>query len=141
MTLQEEKGTLLRVVTKLALQMMAKGGFCPFGAMMGPDRSVKILMPKGWKKDATRDEVEAYWTQELQKAVRKTSCRTVCWCADVRFPKENGDLVPFMLIHIEQPSVGEDMGYPYLNDGNSKVELGSPTTVQTKAQVFADTQP
>jgi hypothetical protein len=140
MTLQEEKDTLLRVVTKLVLQMMAKGGFCPFGAVMGPNRSAKILMPKGWKKDAARDEVEAYWARELRKAVSDTGCRTVCWCADVRSPKEDGDFTPFMLIHVEQASIAEDMGYPYLKDGNSKVELGSPTIVQTKARVFADIQ-
>lgn len=140
MTLQEEKDTLLRVVTKLALKMSTEGGFCPFGALMGQDRSAKILMPKGWNKDATRDEVEMYWARELQKSVSETRCRTVCWCADVRFPKENGDFVPFVLIHVEQPSVAEDMGYPYLKDGDSEVKFGVPTIVQTKAQVFSDIQ-
>jgi hypothetical protein len=140
LTLQEEKDTLLRVVTKLALKMITEGGFYPFGAVMGPGRSAKIIMPKSWEKDAPRDEIEAYWAGELQKAVSETRCRTVCWCADVHLPNESGDSVPFVLIHVEQPSIAEDMGYPYLKHGNSKVELGTPTIIKTKAQVFADTQ-
>ena len=68
MTLQEEKELLLRVVTKLAAKLIGEGGFVPFGATLGPGRNVKLLMPKGWKENATRDELEACWSRELKKA-------------------------------------------------------------------------
>jgi hypothetical protein len=97
MTLQEEKDLLLRVVTKLAAKLIGQGGFVPFGATLGPGRNVKLLMPKGWKENATRDELEAYWSRALNKATTEADCKTVCSCADVRVPMESGDLAPASL--------------------------------------------
>jgi hypothetical protein len=137
MTLQEEKELLLEVVTQLAAKLIRQGGFVPFGAALGPGRNVKLLMPKSWKQNATRDEIEAYWSRELKKAVDKGECKTVCSCADVRIPLENGNLVPCIFIHIEQAqSCAEDIGYPYRNDGESEVKFGTPTSVQTETSVF-----
>src|ERR1700758_2172644 len=113
MTLQEEKELLLRVVTRLAAKLIGQGGFVPFGATLGPGRNVKLLMPKGWKENATRDELEAYWSRELKKATTEPDCKTVCSCADVRVPMDNGDLAPGILIHLEQiGSPAEDICLP-----------------------------
>lgn len=138
MTLQEEKELLLDVVTKLAAKLIGKGGFVPFGATLGPGRNVKLLMPKSWKENATRDEVEAYWSRELKKAVDTGENRTVCSCADVRIILDNGNPAPCIFIHLEQAaSLAEDIAYPYRHDSDSQVILGTPTLVQTEPRVFA----
>ena len=140
MTLQEEKELLLRVVTRLAAKLIGQGGFVPFGATLGPGRNVKLLMPKGWKENATRDELEAYWSRELKKATTEPDCKTVCSCADVRVPMYNGDLAPGILIHLEQiGSPAEDIVYPYLKDGK-EAKLGTPMCVETESRVFAASQ-
>lgn len=137
MTLEEEKDLLLGLVTKLAAKLICQGGFAPFGATLGPGRNVKLLMPKNWKVNSTRDEVEAYWSRELKKAVYEGDCKTVCSCSDVRIPIENGNMAPCILIHIEQAQAcAEDIGYPYLKDGESEVKLGTPTSVKTEPSVF-----
>jgi hypothetical protein len=98
-------------------------------------------MPKGWKENATRDELEAYWSCELNKATTEADCKTVCSCADVRVPMESGDLAPGIFIHLEQVgSPAEDIVYPYLIDGISEVKLGTPTSVETESRVFAASQ-
>lgn len=126
------------VVTKLAAKLIKQGGFVPFGATLGPGRNVKLFMPKDWKENATRDELETYWSRELRKAVNDAECKTVCSCADVRLPIDNGNLVPCIFIHIEQaPRLAEDIAYPYMKDGDSEVKLGAPTTVQTEPRIFS----
>jgi hypothetical protein len=141
MTPQEEKELLLRVATQLATKLIGQGGFIPFGATLGPGRNVKLLMPKGWKEGASRDETEAYWDRELKKATTEAECKTVCSCADVRVPMDNGDLVPGIFIHIEQVGpLAEDIVYPYQKDGSSDVRLGTPTAVETEARVFSTRQ-
>ena len=59
MTSQEEKELLLQVVIKLAVKLIGEGGFVPFGAILGPGRKANILMPKNWKENADRGELEA----------------------------------------------------------------------------------
>jgi hypothetical protein len=141
MTLQEEKELLLRVVTRLAAKLIGQGGFVPFGAALGPGRNVKLLMPKAWKDNVTRDELEAYWSRELKKATTEADCKTVCSCADVRVPMDSGDLAPGIFIHLEQAgSPAEDIVYPYLKDGISEAKLGTPTSVETGSRVFAARQ-
>lgn len=126
MTLQDEKELPLRVITRLAAKLIGEGGFVPCGATLGPGRNVKLLMPKGWKENATRDELEAYWSRELKKATTDAECKTVCSCADVRVPMASGDLAPSIFIHLEQVgSPAEDIVYPYLKDGNSEARLGA----------------
>ena len=127
----------MRVATKLATKLIGQGGFIPFGATLGPGRNVKLLMPKNWKKDATRDELESYWSGELKKAAAEAECKTVCSCADVRVPVDNGELVPGIFIHLEQAGpLAEDIVYPYLMDGNSEARLGTPTSVEAEPRVF-----
>src|SRR5437899_13044966 len=53
-----------------------------------------VAHAKGWKENATRDELEAYWSRELKKATTETECKTVCSCADVRVPMDSGDPAP-----------------------------------------------
>ena len=141
MTLQEEKELLLRVVTRFAAKLIGEGGFVPFGATLGPGRNVKLLMPKGWKENATRDELEAYWARELKRGATEAECKTVCSCTDVRVPMDSGDLAPGIFIHLEQVgSPAEDIVYPYLKDGNLEAKLGTPTSVETESRVFAASQ-
>jgi hypothetical protein len=141
MTLQEEKELLLRVVTGLGAKLIGEGGFVPFGATLGPGRNVKLLMPKGWKENATRDELEAYWSRELKKATTEAECNTVCSCADVRVPIDGGAFAPGIFIHLEQVgSPAEDIVYPYLKDGISEAKLGTPTSVGNESRVFAASQ-
>jgi hypothetical protein len=98
-------------------------------------------MPKGWKENATRDELDAYWSRELKKATADADCKTVCSCADVRVPMDSGDLAPGIFIHLEQVgSPAEDIVYPYLKDGISEAKLGTPTSVETESRVFAASQ-
>lgn len=137
MTPEEEKQLLLQVVTKLAAKLIGEGGFVPFGATLGPGRSVNLLMPKNWKENATRNECEDYWSRELKKATANGDCKSVCSCADVRIPMNSGDLAHRLLIHIEHAqSCSEDIGIPYVKDGDSGVRLGAPTSVKTEAKVF-----
>jgi len=140
MTLQEEKELLVRVVTRLAAKLIGQGGFVPFGATLGPGRNVKLLMPKAWKENATRDELEAYWSRELEKAITEADCKTVCSCADVRASMDSGDLAPGIFIHLEQVgSPAEDIVYPYLKDG-TEAKLGTPTSDETESRVFDASQ-
>jgi hypothetical protein len=56
MTPHEQKALLLRIVTKLVVPQSEKGGFIPFGAILGQNRDVQLLMPDGIKScgDARR---------------------------------------------------------------------------------------
>jgi hypothetical protein len=137
MTLQEEKQLLLSVVTKLAAKFIGQGGFVPFGAILGPSRKVNLIMPKGWKENTTRDELDAYWSRELKKAITDTGCMTACSCADVRIPIDHGELAPGIFIHMEQAGLpAEDIVYPYRQNGDSEAKLGTPTSVETESRVF-----
>ena len=137
MTPQEQKELLLRVVTKLAVSRLEKGGFVPFGATLGSGRDVKLLMPTGWKENATRDEHEAYWTRELRKASLSGECKTVCSCADVRLPREGEEPVPAILIHMEHAEdSAEDIMFPYAKDESATIVLGTPTSVLTEHHIF-----
>jgi hypothetical protein len=49
MTPDEAKALLLRVVTKLVAQQLEQVGFMPFGAILGQQRDVQLLMPKSMK--------------------------------------------------------------------------------------------
>jgi hypothetical protein len=136
MTPEEQKDFLLRVVIRVAGQQLESGGLMPFGATLGAERDVKLLMPKSFKKDSTRDEVESYWAQELRIAIADGSRETACSCADVRVPMEDGSFVPGVLVHIEHAeSSAEDILYPYYNHDGS-VLFREPTRVVTKRHIF-----
>jgi hypothetical protein len=137
MTAEEQKSLLVRVVIKLALKLLKEKGFYPFGAVLGTKRNVQIFMPKGWKPNSTRDELEAYWFKELRRSTATGDYVAACFCADVRVPVNAGNLVPAMLVHIEHAEASAEDGlYPYLKDQQSKVSLGSPTFVVTAPQIF-----
>ena len=100
MTPQEEKALLLRVVTQLAAKFLLKGGFIPFGATLGPNRNVDLLMPEGMKKDVTRDELYDYFGKELRGAAAGEQRKTACICAHVG-EVEGKVLFPAVLVHVE----------------------------------------
>jgi hypothetical protein len=137
MTPQEEKELLLRVVTQLVRKQLEKGGFIPYGATLGPNRDVQLLMPKGMKRAVTRAELDAYWFQILRQAITAGECKTACWCADVREQAEDGTLVPAVLIHVEHANTfSEDILYPYRKDESSRVVFGEPRSEATEHQIF-----
>ena len=141
MTPREEIDLLLRVVTRLAQKQLGEVGFIPFGAVLGSNRDVQLLMPEGWKKDCTRDEVEEYWYAELKKHTAKDGCRVACFCADVGVPMEAGEYVSAVYVHIEHPQAeAANVFYPYRKNSDSHVEFGQPTTVKTDHHVFLNTQ-
>jgi len=134
----EQKELLLRVVTKLAVTRLERGGFIPFGATLASDRNVKLLLPETWKKNAKRDEVESYWSRELRQSCQEQGCSTACSCADVRVPAPDGAFTPGLLIHFEHAGLlAEDILYPYEKSDRNQVSLGPPTSVSTEPQIFA----
>ena len=134
MTPREEKDLLIRVVRKLAITQLIKGGFIPFGATLDSKRHVQLLMPKSMKKNTTRDELQVYWARELKQAAASGACKTVCWCADVRADSDGGALVPAVFVHIEHcDAYAEDIFYPYVNEG-SECEV-------TEHQIFISPAP
>jgi hypothetical protein len=137
MTPQEGKELLLRVLIKLVSKQLEEGGFIPYGATLGANRDVQLLMPKGMKRDVTRDELDAYWVRTIRQAVSKGKCKTACWCADVRVQAENGTLLPAVLIHLEHAGMfSEDILCPYRKDESSGVVFGEPTIEETEHQIF-----
>jgi hypothetical protein len=141
MTPRKEIDLLLRVVTRLAQKRLEKGGFIPFGAVLGSNRDVQLLMPEGWAKDCTRDEVETYWYAELRKHAAKDGCKVVCFCSDVGVPMEAGQYILAVNVYIEHPQAeAVNMFYPYTKNSESHVEFGQPTTVKTEHHVFLNPQ-
>jgi len=138
MTPQEEKALLLRVVTKLVGPKLEQGGFFPFGAILGQNRDVQLLMPKSMKRDVSRDELNSYWVQTIRNAIAAGEYLTVCWCADVREPAQDGTLTPALLIHVENVhSFSEDILIAYRNNERGKVVFDEPRTEATLHQIFS----
>ncbi len=141
MTPREEIDLLLRVVTRLAQKQLEKGGFIPFGAVLGANREVQLLMPGGWKKDSTRDEVENYWYAELRKHAAKVGCKCVCFCADVGVPIESGGYLLAVNVYIEHPQAeAANLFYQYSQNPGPDVTFGQPITVKTDHHVFSNPQ-
>jgi hypothetical protein len=137
MTPQEERELLLRVVTKLAGMRLEYGGFIPFGATVDSKREVQVLAPDSMKQEVTPKELDGYWSRELQAVVAKGAYKTVCYCAAVLAPVEDGGFIPAVLIHIEQAEADpEDLFYPYRKDAASKIIFGEPTRAQAERLVF-----
>src|SRR5256885_16433137 len=101
MTPEEAKALLLRVVTKLVAPQLERGEFVPFGAILGQNRDVQLLMPKGMKRDVARDELDTYWVQTIRKANASGEYLTACWCADASGQTDDETLIPALLIHVE----------------------------------------
>jgi len=132
---------LLKVVVRVAAIQLKEGGLVPFGATLGFSRSVKLLMPKGWKPSpATPDQLEGYWIRELRLATVASACKSVCYCADVRLPVEQ-KLVPAIFIHVEHAEgSAEDILSPYRKDEGSTIVFGEPTSSETAHQIFTPAQ-
>ena len=138
MTPQEEKALLLRVVTKLVAPKLEQGGFFPFGAILGRNRDVQLLMPKSMKRDVSRDELNSYWIQTIRNTIAAGEYLTVCWCADVREQAQDGTLTPALLIHVENVhSFSEDSLIAYRNNEGGKVVFDEPRTEATLHQIFS----
>ena len=136
MTPQEEKALLLRVVTQLAAKFLLKGGFIPFGATLGPNRNVDLLMPEGMKKDVTRDELDDYFGKELRRAAAGEQRKTACFCAHVG-EVEGRVLFPAVLVHVEHTEAyAEDVLYPYQLNDVPEVVFGNPTIANTDRNIF-----
>lgn len=138
MTPQEEKELLLRVVTKLAgKQLEQEGEFITFGATLGSNRDVRLLMPKSMKQDVTRDELDAYWVRTLRQAIAAVECGTVCSCVDVRLQTNDGAQVTALLIHVEHAhAFSEDILYPYRKDEDAGIVFGEPTSETRERKIF-----
>ena len=136
MTPQEEKALLLRVVTQLAAKFLLKGGFIPFGATLGPDRNVELLMPNSMKKDVTRGELYDYFGKELRRSAAAEDRKTACFCAHVG--EVDGRVVtPAILVHVEHSEAyAEDVLYPYQLNDVPEVVFGNPTTARADRNIF-----
>jgi len=142
MTPQEQKSLLVDVVVQFAMKRLEEEGFYPFGAVLGTKRNVQLFVPKKWKPNSTRDEVEDFWFKELRKNTASGDYIAASFCADVRVPRNGGELIPAMLVHIEHADASAEDGlYPYLKDEQSKVSLGTPTFVETRPQIFTFSGP
>jgi hypothetical protein len=138
MTAEEERQLLLRVVLRFAGAQLEKGGLPPFGAVLGPNRDVQLLMPESFKQNVTRDEFEEYWFRELRKFATADGCKAVCFCADVGFPREKEQITRGLLVHVEHMEGGaEDIGYPYWRDDDSRIVFGEPTCVTSQRRAFS----
>jgi hypothetical protein len=138
MTPQEEKALLLRVATKLVAPQLKQGGFLPFGAILGQNRDVQLLMPKSVKRDVTRDELDKYWTQTIRDAIGSGEYLTVGWCADVREQTKEGGLIPAVFIHVEHVRLfSEDILIKYGKKESGEVVFGEPITEATQHLIFA----
>jgi len=125
------------VSSQLAAKQLAQAGFLPFRATLGTKRDVQLLIPKSMKQDATRDELDAYWAVELRRAAAAGECKTVCSCADVHVPTDEGVLIPAVLIHIEHAEVfSENILYPYQKEQGSEIIFGEPAGEATEHRVF-----
>jgi hypothetical protein len=137
MTPQEEKALLLRVVTQLAAKFLLKGGgFIPFGATLGPDKNVDLLMPEGMKKHVRRDELDNYFGEELRRSITAEKRKTACFCVHVG-EVDGKVLTPGVLVHIEHAvAYAEDVLYPYQLNEVPEVVFGNPTIVSAERNIF-----
>ena len=136
---EEEKELFLRVVTQLAASLLPQGGFMPFGAVLvpSPSRKVVLIRPTGVKKDVTRQELDRYWAKQLRLASVRHNCKTVCWCGYVGI-QERSLVTPAILIHVERPATySEDLLYP-CSVLNSQASFKAPRTYATSYCVFTD---
>ena len=137
MTPQEEIELLLRVVARIALTQLEKGGFIPFGATLGSSRDVKLLIPNSAKGEMTIEVVDAYWKKQMSKAIETGDVKALCTVADVRVTDGDAKLVPGVFIHIEHSGGdSEDLLYPYTKDADSKVTFLEVTRARANLQFF-----
>lgn len=140
MTPEEEKALLLRIVLRLArTQLEKQDGFIPFGATLGSNRDVQLLMPKSAKGGTmTIEKVDTYWTKQMAAAIKAGNVKALCTLADVREADDSGKLVPAIFIHIEHSTENaEDLLYRYERLENSQVTLQEPARETTAPQFFA----
>jgi hypothetical protein len=137
MTSAEARELLLRVVTQVAARQLQEGALLPFGATLGGQRNVSLLVPEGVKKYVTQPELEDYFVEHLRAAAAEQPCLTACFCADVRAHTERGELAPGLLVHIEtSDGAAEDLVYPYRKSERAEIEFDPPARVAAEPRIF-----
>jgi len=138
MTPLEAKALLIRVMTKLVTPKLEQGGFIPFGALLGQNREVQLLMPKSMKRNVARDGLDTYFVQTIRKAMAGGKYITACWCADVRAQTNGEALIPALLVHIEHAdSFSQNILIPYRKNEGGKIAFDEPTSEPTQYQIFS----
>jgi len=130
MTPREEMDLLLRVTSQLAQKQLETGGRMHFGSLLGPSRNVQVLMPKEMKKNATWDELIAYWRRELPSASSKMAWRALSFCTFLSGAYDDGTRGTALLIHLEHADssvVCEDITFGYVGEPGGKITLSQPT--------------
>ena len=138
MNVREEIQLVLKIVLKHARkQLEEEGGFQAFGATLGSDRDVLMLLPESQPDDADFADVREHWYRALRKAIDDGGCRTVAWCCNVKAPGENDTRVPAVLVHVEHvESHAWDMYFPFATDSASKVLYGEQTELAVNCVLF-----
>jgi hypothetical protein len=139
MTPQEEKNLCLLVITRLLPGRLQDDGLYPFGATLGSNRNINLLVPTSMRKSPTRDELESYWIKQLQESVTKSQgdCKAACFCMAVLIPATNGEMVPAVMVYLDHITASaEDIFYPYWKDEHSKFVLGEPISSPAACRIF-----
>ena len=125
MSSDEEKELLLRTAADVALVQLQRGPFLPFAVVLGSQRNAKTLFTQDLEPDATRDEIEQYWAQEVSEAIVPGDTRAVCYCVYVRVRVAEGGTLPCILVHVEHVEAGaENFAFPVRKDENRNFVLG-----------------
>lgn len=123
----EEKDLLLRSAADVALLQLQRGAFLPFAVTLGSARNAKTLFTSDLEPDASREEIEQYWAQELSESVVPGDTRAVCYGIHVRVRVAEGGTLPCILIHLEHVDGGADnFAFPVRKDENGNFVLGQP---------------
>jgi hypothetical protein len=91
------------------------------------------------KKYPTRDELEAYWINQLQESVTKSQgdSKAAFFCVAVLIPAKDGKMVPAVIVYLDHTTAGaEDIFYPYWKDERSKFVLGEPISSPAAHRIF-----
>jgi hypothetical protein len=125
----------------LVAPQLERGGFIPFGAILGQNRDVQLLMPKSMKPNVARGELDTYWVKTIRKAIANGECLTACWCADVRGQTDDDTLIPALLIHVEHAnSFSEDVLIAYRKNENGKIVFDEANIEPTHHQIFLSSE-
>jgi hypothetical protein len=134
----ERKQLLLSSVMQLIEKGLAGQGLRMFGAVLGDGREIKLLVPKTIKENASLDEVDEYWMEQLRSNIGVGGDEIACYCTDLSLATEDGQpIASAVLIYVEQACAkAEYHCYPYQRCPES-VALGEPTIEQTPNRLWA----
>jgi hypothetical protein len=135
---REEIQLVLKIVLKYArTQLQEEGGFQAFGATLGSNRDVLMLLPESQPDDASFADVREHWYRALRKAIDDGGCRTVAWCCNVKAPGENDTRVPAVFVHVEHmEGQAWEMYFPFATDSDSTVLYGEQTELAVQSVLF-----